>query len=96
MAQVGDALDAVGRKMLMEDLRSPCTLGDRGISSVRRTSCARRNGFVVLDTAPTGRTLLLLDAAEADNREVLRPSVEASELFKTCWSDCETLSSLGP
>jgi arsenite-transporting ATPase len=30
------------------------------------------NGFVVLDTAPTGHTLLLLDAAEAYHREVSR------------------------
>ncbi|MGB0126077.1 MAG: ArsA-related P-loop ATPase, partial [Rhodocyclaceae bacterium] len=29
-------------------------------------------GFVVLDTAPTGHTILLLDAAEAYHREVMR------------------------
>jgi arsenite-transporting ATPase len=32
--------------------------------------------FVVLDTAPTGHTLLLLDATEAYHREVLRSSSE--------------------
>ena len=30
------------------------------------------DGFVILDTAPTGHTLLLLDAAEAYHREVSR------------------------
>jgi len=31
-----------------------------------------RNGFVILDTAPTGHTLLLLDATGAYHRQVLR------------------------
>lgn len=38
------------------------------------TVAAGQDGFVILDTAPTGHTLLLLDAAEAYHREVLRTS----------------------
>ena len=35
--------------------------------------------FVVIDTAPTGHTLLLLDAAEAYHREVLRKASGTSD-----------------
>ncbi len=38
-----------------------------------------REQFVVIDTAPTGHTLLLLDAAEAYHREVLRKSSGSPE-----------------
>jgi len=38
-----------------------------------------RDRFVVLDTAPTGHTLLLLDATEAYHREVLRTGSELPE-----------------
>ena len=37
-----------------------------------RTVDRGKAGFVVLDTAPTGHTLLLLDATEAYHRDVLR------------------------
>jgi hypothetical protein len=50
------ALDAKGKALLEVDLRSPCT-GEI---------------FVVLDTAPTGHTILLLDSALAYHREVSR------------------------
>ncbi len=38
-----------------------------------------KDGFVVLDTAPTGHTILLLDAAEAYHREVSRTQGEMPE-----------------
>ena len=37
------------------------------------------DGFVVLDTAPTGHTLLLLDATEAYHREVARKASDLPE-----------------
>ena len=40
------------------------------------------NGFVVLDTAPTGHTLLLLDAAEAYHREVSRTTSDMPEAVR--------------
>ncbi|MCL4797334.1 MAG: arsenite methyltransferase [Bryobacteraceae bacterium] len=42
------------------------------IEPTRVYRAAGERGFVVLDTAPTGHTLLLLDAAEAYHRDVLR------------------------
>jgi len=47
-----------------------------------RTVAEGQDGFVVLDTAPTGHTILLLDAAEAYHREVLRQSSNMPETVK--------------
>ncbi len=68
-------LDADERALLEEDLRSPCTEEIAVFRAFART-VAEAGGsdgrFVVLDTAPTGHTLLLLDAAESYHREVAR------------------------
>ncbi len=65
-------LDAQGMALLEEDLRSPCTEEIAVFSAFARTVAEGEHGFVVLDTAPTGHTILLLDAAEAYHREVTR------------------------
>lgn len=72
LARAAPQLDAAGRALLEEDLRSPCTEEIAVFRAFAQEVDAGRNGFVVLDTAPTGHTLLLLDAAEAYHREVLR------------------------
>ncbi|MGA7181294.1 MAG: arsenical pump-driving ATPase [Thiobacillaceae bacterium] len=72
MARAAPQLDEAGRALLEEDLRSPCTEEIAVFRAFAQTVDAGREGFVVLDTAPTGHTLLLLDAAEAYHREVLR------------------------
>jgi arsenite-transporting ATPase len=75
MATVGAGLDDAGRALLAEDLRSPCTEEIAVFRAFARTVEEGEGGLVVIDTAPTGHTLLLLDAAEAYHREVLkRPS----------------------
>lgn len=70
-AAVG-GLDPDERALLEEDLRSPCTEEIAVFRAFARTVAEARDGFVVLDTAPTGHTLLLLDAAESYHREVAR------------------------
>mgnify|MGYP001423331990 FL=1 len=60
------------RALLAEDLRSPCTEEIAVFRAFARTVAEAAHGFVVLDTAPTGHTLLLLDAAESYHREVAR------------------------
>lgn len=65
-------LDASALALLEEDLRSPCTEEIAVFRAFAREVDRGRDGFVVLDTAPTGHTILLLDAAEAYHREVLR------------------------
>ncbi len=68
----GAQLDEAGRSLLAEDLRSPCTEEIAVFRAFAREVGRGTGGFVVLDTAPTGHTLLLLDASEAYNRELQR------------------------
>ncbi len=68
----GRQLDAAGRAMLEEDLRSPCTEEIAVFQAFSRIIREARSSFVVMDTAPTGHTLLLLDATGAYHREVTR------------------------
>ena len=72
MATAGKDLDEQGKALLEEDLRSPCTEEIAVFRAFARTVDRGKDGFVVLDTAPTGHTLLLLDATEAYHRDVLR------------------------
>lgn len=77
--KAGKNLDAAGKAMLEEDLRSPCTEEIAVFRAFARTVDQGKNGFVVLDTAPTGHTILLLDAAEAYHREVMRTQGDMPE-----------------
>jgi len=72
MASAGAGLDAAGKALLEEDLRSPCTEEIAVFRAFAETVAEGEDRFVVIDTAPTGHTLLLLDAAESYHREVLR------------------------
>ena len=72
LSNAGHGLDAEGLTLLEENLRSPCTEEVAVFRAFARTIAAGLGGFVVVDTAPTGHTLLLLDAAEAYHREVSR------------------------
>jgi arsenite-transporting ATPase len=68
----GAKLDAVGRALLEEDLRSPCTEEIAVFQAFSRIIREAGRKFVVMDTAPTGHTLLLLDATGAYDREIQR------------------------
>ncbi len=72
MEKAGKDLDEEGRALLLEELRSPCTEEVAVFQAFARTVAKGADQFVVLDTAPTGHTLLLLDASEAYHREVLK------------------------
>ena len=79
LAKASPTLDANARAMLEEDLRSPCTEEIAVFRAFALAVDGGKDGFVVLDTAPTGHTILLLDAAEAYHREVLRTQGEMPE-----------------
>ena len=79
LATAGQGLDVQGRALLEEDLRSPCTEEIAVFRAFADTVAQGADQFVVIDTAPTGHTLLLLDAAEAYHREVLRKASGTSD-----------------
>jgi len=79
LTTAGSALDARGKALLAEDLRSPCTEEIAVFRAFAETVAHGEDSFVVIDTAPTGHTLLLLDAAEAYHREVLRKASGSPE-----------------
>jgi arsenite-transporting ATPase len=72
IAQKSSNLDAEGKKLLMEDLKSPCTEEVAVFHAFSRAINDAKRKFVVIDTAPTGHTLLLLDTAGSYHREILR------------------------
>jgi arsenite-transporting ATPase len=79
MDTTGKDLDANGRALLEEDLRSPCTEEIAVFRAFARVVAQGQDRFVVLDTAPTGHTLLLLDATEAYHREIARTASDMPE-----------------
>jgi len=78
MATRGASLDAEGRKMLEEDLRSPCTEEIAVFQAFSKIIREARRKFVIMDTAPTGHTLLLLDATGSYHRDIMRHAGETS------------------
>lgn len=83
LAQAGKTLDPAARALLEEDLRSPCTAEIAVFRAFAKEVAKGVEGFVIIDTAPTGHTLLLLDAAEAYHREVARTTQELPEEVRT-------------
>ncbi len=79
----GAKLDAEGRALLAEDLRSPCTEEIAVFQAFSRIVREAGRQFVVMDTAPTGHTLLLLDATGAYHREVARQMGRTGTHFTT-------------
>jgi arsenite-transporting ATPase len=79
----GAQLDAQGRALLEEDLRSPCTEEIAVFQAFSRIIREAGKKYVVMDTAPTGHTLLLLDATGAYHREVTRQMGDAGVHFTT-------------
>ena len=63
MQSAGAGLDTEGQSLLAEDLRSPCTEEIAVFRAFAEAVAEGTDRFVVLDTAPTGHTILLLDAA---------------------------------
>lgn len=79
MQTAGAGLDVQGQSLLAEDLRSPCTEEIAVFRAFAKAVAEGTDRFVVLDTAPTGHTILLLDAALAYHREVVRQSSQMPE-----------------
>ena len=89
LATTGKGLNPSDLAMLEEDLRSPCTEEIAVFRAFARVVAHATDRFVVLDTAPTGHTLLLIDSSEAYHREVSRNATdtppEVLELLPRLW-----------
>ncbi|MDP9145041.1 MAG: TRC40/GET3/ArsA family transport-energizing ATPase, partial [Actinomycetota bacterium] len=72
MAARSPNLDPQEQALLLEDLQSPCTEEVAVFHAFSRTVSEARSAFVVLDTAPTGHSLLLIDATGAYHRQMTR------------------------
>jgi arsenite-transporting ATPase len=75
LAASGD-LEPEALALLEEDLRSPCTEEIAIFRAFARVVAEASDRFVILDTAPTGHTLLLIDSSEAYHREVMRNTTD--------------------
>mgnify|MGYP000190915484 CR=1 FL=1 len=72
MAARSPGLDEQEKALLLEDLQSPCTEEVAVFHAFSHQVAEARSAFVVLDTAPTGHSLLLMDATGAYHRQMLR------------------------
>jgi arsenite-transporting ATPase len=70
IATKGRDMDEADRALMREDLASPCTEEVAVFHAFSRIVAEARGAFVVMDTAPTGHTLLLLDATGAYHRQM--------------------------
>jgi arsenite-transporting ATPase len=82
LATVGASLDDEARALMEEDLRSPCTEEIAVFRAFAKIVDQGTDRFVVIDTAPTGHTLLLLDASESYHREVSRSMSDIPEAVR--------------
>ena len=72
LATKGARLDEAGQARLREDLLSPCTEEVAVFGEFSHLVSQARRQFVVIDTAPTGHTLLLMDATGSYHRDIVR------------------------
>ncbi len=82
LATVGANLDDEARALMAEDLRSPCTEEIAVFRAFAKIVDQGSDRFVVIDTATTGHTLLLLDASESYHREVSRSMSDIPEAVR--------------
>jgi arsenite-transporting ATPase len=68
----GKNLDAEARKLLIEDLKSPCSEEVAVFTAFSKAISKAKRQYVVMDTAPTGHTLLLLDTTGSYHKEVMK------------------------
>jgi arsenite-transporting ATPase len=79
MATAGKNLDANGRACWKKICARPARKKSPCSGRLPATVAQGKDAFVVLDTAPTGHTLLLLDATESYHREIARKASDMPE-----------------
>lgn len=79
LTKASETMDEEGLAFVKEDLESPCTEEIAVFRAFAEVVDQSKDQIVVIDTAPTGHTLLLLDASEAYHKEISRSSGEIPE-----------------
>jgi arsenite/tail-anchored protein-transporting ATPase len=79
LSKVSDDLDEEAIAYIEEDLKSPCTEEIAVFRAFAEVVAKSQEEIVVIDTAPTGHTLLLLDAAQSYHKELARSTGEIPE-----------------
>ncbi|GLO65025.1 MULTISPECIES: arsenical pump-driving ATPase [Bacillaceae] len=82
LSTVGKEQDEEGLAYLKEDLESPCTEEIAMFQAFAEVVERSDDEIVVIDTAPTGHTLLLLDSTEAYHKEMSRSTGEVPTSVK--------------
>jgi arsenite/tail-anchored protein-transporting ATPase len=82
LSKVSNELDDEALAYIKEDLNSPCTEEIAVFRAFAEVVARAKDEFVVIDTAPTGHTLLLLDAAQSYHKELTRSTGEVPESVK--------------
>jgi arsenite/tail-anchored protein-transporting ATPase len=82
LTKVSNELDEEAIAYIQEDLNSPCTEEIAVFRAFAEVVAKSEDEIVVIDTAPTGHTLLLLDAAQSYHKELARSTGETPESVK--------------
>ena len=69
--------------LLSEELQSPCYEELAVFQAFARKVMSAHRGFVIIDTAPTGHTLLLLDTTGAYHRQIMQRAEGAGARLRT-------------
>ena len=80
LKQKGEGKSEEAKKLILEDLKSPCTEEVAVFHAFSKAIRMAKRQFVVIDTAPTGHTLLLLDTAGSYHRDIMRNNEYAKNL----------------
>ncbi|NHC41307.1 arsenical pump-driving ATPase [Bacillus sp. MM2020_1] len=83
LSKVSNDLEEEALAYIEEDLNSPCTEEIAVFRAFAEVVARSEDDIVVIDTAPTGHTLLLLDAAQSYHKELVRSTGEIPESVKT-------------
>ncbi|WP_061960607.1 arsenical pump-driving ATPase [Demequina flava] len=89
LAEAGEGLDEYAIDLLAEDLRSPCTEEVAVFHAFARAVAAAGDRIVVIDTAPTGHTLLLLDSSRSFENQMSKTAAVGQDATATLF---ETLT----
>ena len=80
LKQKGKGKSEEAKKLILEDLKSPCTEEVAVFHAFSKAIRLAKKQFVVIDTAPTGHTLLLLDTTGSYHRDIMRNNENANKL----------------